>query len=160
MIDDAFAGVPTATLLRRSVLLLALVGLVGAGVELVFLRHWKAATQLIVWPTLVALAVGFVLLVRRPSRRSVVWARRLAVAVALVAVVGVVLHALANVDAGPLDRVFATRWSEMSAIEQWWEAVTGGVGPAPVLAPGVLAEVSLALVIATLRHPALEPGTG
>ena len=72
------------------------------------------------------------------------------------ALAGVALHALANVDAGPLDRVFATRWSTMSPIEQWWEALTGGVGPAPVLAPGVLAEVSLALAIATIRHPALE----
>ena len=157
MTQDADTGVPTATLLRRGVLVLALAGLVGAAVELIFLRHWKTTTQLIVWPTLATLAVGLILLVRRPSRRSVLWARRLAVAVALVAVIGVGLHALANVDAGPLDRVFATRWSTMSPLAQWWEAVTGGVGPAPVLAPGVLAEVSLALAIATLRHPALEP---
>ena len=130
---------------------------IGAVVELVFLRHWKTATQLIVWPTVVALALAFLVLVQRPSRRSVVWTRRLAVTVALVALAGVGLHALANVEAGPLDRVFATRWSTMSSIEQWWEAVTGGVGPAPVLAPGVLAEIALALGIATLRHPSLEP---
>ena len=43
----------------------------------------------------------------------------------------------------------------MSSVAQWWEAITGGVGPAPVLAPGVLAEISLALLIATLRHPAM-----
>ncbi len=158
MTGDRLGNVDTATLLRRGVLLLAVLGIVGAAVELVFLRHWKTATQLIVWPTIVALAVSLVFLVQRPTRRAVVWARRLAVGVAVVAVIGVVLHANANFDAGPLDRAFATRWDTMSPIAQWWEALTGGVGPAPVLAPGVLAEISLALLIATLRHPALEGG--
>ncbi len=44
----------------------------------------------------------------------------------------------------------------MSAVEQLWLAITGGVGPAPVLVPGTLAEISLALILATVRHPALE----
>jgi hypothetical protein len=45
----------------------------------------------------------------------------------------------------------------MSALEQLFAAVTGAVGPAPTLAPGVLAEISLALFLATVRHPALTP---
>jgi hypothetical protein len=44
----------------------------------------------------------------------------------------------------------------MSVLDQWWTAVTSGVGPAPTLAPGALAEISLALILATVRHPATE----
>jgi len=61
-----------------------------------------------------------------------------------------------NLTAGPLDRDYAATWSSMPAVEQWWLAMTGGVGPAPTLAPGALLEISLALALATIRHPAFS----
>jgi hypothetical protein len=147
----------SAEALRHGVYALAALGIAGTTVELVFLRHWQGATQLIVWPAIVALGIGLAVLLRRPSARGVRAVRAVVVVVAAVALVGVVLHITENLSAGPLDRDFAARWDSMSPIEQWWEAITGGVGPAPVLAPGVLAEISLALFVGTIRHPALSP---
>jgi hypothetical protein len=147
----------TATLLRRGLLGLAVLGAAGTILELVFLRHWNGATQLIVWQGVAALLVALVLLVRSPSAGGVRAARWLALVVVVIAVVGIGLHVNENLDAGPLDRNYAATWDGLTALEQWWLAITGGVGPAPVLAPGALAEIALCLLLATLRHPGLGP---
>jgi hypothetical protein len=42
----------------------------------------------------------------------------------------------------------------MSPVQRLFVAATGGVGEAPILAPGALGEISLALALATVRHPA------
>ena len=68
---------------------------------------------------------------------------------------GIWFHVQENLDAGPLDRHYAATWDSMSSLDQLWAATTGGVGPAPILAPGVLVEISLALLLATVAHPAL-----
>lgn len=59
-------------------------------------------------------------------------------------------------DAGPPGRTYAAVWPSTSAFDQWWVAITAGVGPAPVLAPGAPAEISLALFLATVRHRVFE----
>jgi hypothetical protein len=143
-----------ATILRRGVLALAGIGIAGTAVELIFLRHWATATATIVWIGMVALGAGFFVLVRHPSARRVRAVRVLAAIAVVIGIVGVAFHVLENLDAGPLDRFYATRWDTMSVLDQWWTAVTGGVGPAPTLAPGALAEISLALILATVHHPA------
>ena len=150
----ALATMGTATILRRGVLALAGLGIAGTAIELIFLRHWTTATAAIVWVGIVALAAGFLMLIRGPSRGIVLAVRTLAVVGVVVAVVGIGFHVVENLDAGPLDRAYASRWDTMSALDQWWTAITGGVGPAPTLAPGALAEISLALLLATVRHPA------
>lgn len=146
----------TATVLRRGVLGLALLGIAGTLVELVFLRHWGSKLQLIVWPTVLLLALAASLLARRPTARTVRLVRRMAVVVVAIAALGVALHVHANFDAGPLAKGYETRWATMSVIEQLFAATTGGVGPAPTLAPGVLAEIALGLLLATVHHPALD----
>jgi hypothetical protein len=150
-----FESIDTATVLRRGVLALALLGIAGTTVELLFLRHWQSATQLLVWPAIALLAAAFVALSHRPRRRTILVVRGLVLLIAMWAVVGIGFHVLENLNAGPLDRNYAARWDSMSAYEQLFAAVTGAVGPAPTLAPGVLAEISLALFLATVRHPAL-----
>lgn len=45
-------------------------------------------------------------------------------------------------------------------MEQLWLATTGAGGPAPVLAPGALAEIAPAILLATVRHPALRSAPG
>ncbi len=148
--------IETATLLRRGLLLLAGIGIAGTGVELIFLRHWSSLTQLIVWPALVLLMTALVLISRARSPRAIRAALASAAVVLVVAALGVAMHVVENLAAGPLDRSYASQWQSMSFLVQLWTATTGGVGPAPVLAPGALAEISLALVVATLRHPALS----
>jgi hypothetical protein len=150
----------TAALLRRGLLGLALLGLGGTTVELVFLRHWSGATQLIVWPGVVALGVAMGVLVRAPSPAAVRAVRALALVALVIGVAGVGFHALENLDAGPLDRAYAATWDSLGAVRQLFLALTGGVGPAPVLAPGALGEIALAIILATLRHPAIEAAAG
>jgi hypothetical protein len=150
----------TPTLLRRGVLALAWLGLLGTTTELVFLRHWQSATQLIVWPFVVVLGAAALVVSVSPTRRSIGVVRWLAAVVVLASVVGVGLHVIENLDAGPLDRTYASAWSSMTPFDQWWAAITGGVGPAPVLAPGALAEISLAVLLATVRHPAVDARSG
>jgi hypothetical protein len=146
----------TPTLLRRGVLALAWLGLAGTTTELVFLRHWQSATQLIVWPFVAVLGIAALLVSVRPRPRTIVLVRWLAAVVVVVAAIGVGLHVIENLAAGALDRNYASTWSSMAPIDQWWAAITSGVGPAPVLAPGALGEISLAVVLATVRHPTLD----
>jgi hypothetical protein len=142
-------------LLRRGILGLAGLGIAGTTIELVFLRHWGSLTQAMVWPALIVLGVALWLVWRRPTRRRIVTVRAFSVAILAVAVIGVALHFVANFDAGPLDRAYALSWASLPVVQQWFLAATDTVGPAPVLAPGALAEISLALLVGTIAHPAL-----
>jgi hypothetical protein len=45
----------------------------------------------------------------------------------------------------------------MSPLRQVFVASTGSVGEAPILVPGTLAEIALALMLATVRHPGWDP---
>ena len=139
-----------STVLRRGVLGLTGLGIAGTAIELVFLRHWSSATATIVWIGMVALSIGFVVLLRRPSLRARRIVATLAAIALVISVLGVWFHVQENLTAGPLDRLFAARWDTMSALDQWWTAITGEVGPAPTLAPGALGEISLAMLLATI----------
>jgi hypothetical protein len=145
----------TATILRRGILGLGALGVAGTLIELVFLGHWSNALQAVVWPALAVLAIGLLVMARGPSAAAIQRVRALALVVAAVAALGIGVHAWANVDAGALDKDVAATWGSMPAVQHWWLGITGAVGPAPTLAPGVLAEISFALALATVRHPAL-----
>jgi hypothetical protein len=146
---------PRAALLRRGLLGLVALGILGTAVELLFLGHWGSAAKTSVWPALGLISVAAVL-VARPSPLRLRLARVIAILVAAVALVGVGFHVSENMTAGPLDRKFAATWDSMSSVAQWWEAITGGVGPAPTLAPGVLLQLGLGVLLATIRHPAAD----
>jgi hypothetical protein len=150
-----FAGPDLATTLRSGILALAGLGIAGLAVELVFLRHWGSALEGIVWPAMLLLGAGWLSVIRAREPGAIHAARVVASIVLVLAVLGVALHAYANFEAGPLDRDYEATWATMSVVKQWFLAVTGGVGPAPTLAPGSLAEVSLALLLGTVAHPAL-----
>jgi hypothetical protein len=149
------AAADSSTLLRGGVLALAGLGVAGLLVELAFLRHWSSAGELVVWPALATAGAATLALARRPTRRRVVTVRWIALSVALVGIAGMWFHVTENLTAGPLDRAYAATWDGLSTLQQWFLAVTGGVGPAPALAPGSISEVALALALATVRHPAL-----
>ena len=38
----------------------------------------------------------------------------------------------------------------------WWAAASGQVGPAPLLAPAVLAQIGLCVLLACWAHPAVR----
>ena len=153
-VPDPSASDPTAAF-RRYLLVLAALGVVGTGAELAMLRHWTTTVQLVPWFALGAVAVAVAALWLRPSRRTVLLARILAVAVSLAALFGMWEHVRGNYDAGPLDRRYTYTWDTMSSTTRWWKAVTKSVGPSPMLAPAVLVQASLCLLFATRRHPAV-----
>lgn len=140
--------------LRLALIGIAALSIAGTAAELATLRHWNGAVQLIPWLIAAVLAVLTALLAVRPAPAGIRVVRAGAVAAILASAFGVVRHVMANHETAPLDRVVGPRWDDMSALSQWWEAASGGVGPAPSLAAGVLAQAALCLLAATLRHPA------
>jgi len=145
----------TATTLRRGLLVLAGAGIAFTALELAAIHHWETAAQLIPWVALAGVTATLVLIVARPLRSTVLAARWTGVLLAATGLYGVIDHVSANVSAGPLDGQYGPRWDTMSTIGHWWAAANGGVGPAPTLAPLVLAQIGLCLALATVGHPAL-----
>jgi hypothetical protein len=144
-------------LLRGSLTALTALGIVGTAFELATLKHWNGAMQLVPWAALVVLAGAVAVHAGRPGRTVLV--RALAMLVLVISLYGVLEHALVNYDSGPLDQRFADTWDTLSPWLQWWYAITRTVGPAPTLAPGMLGQAAITLMLATVgtRSAATEP---
>jgi hypothetical protein len=138
-----------ATLVRHGLVALTAIGILAAAFELASERHWNGVEQLIPWIALAALAAAVGLLVV-PGGRGVPAARVLAVLVLGASVYGVLDHVLVNFESGALDQSYAESWDTLPALQQWWLAVTKTVGPAPTLAPGVLGQSALLLLLASV----------
>lgn len=151
------AGSPPdpARSLRQGVLLLAAAATVGTLVELATLHHWKSTEQLIPWVVLGAALGGILSLLVHPRRGLVVAARWLSLLTLAGTALGVYQHIEGNLEAGPLDRVWGERWDSLSGAARLWHAANGDVGPAPLLASGVLAMIGLLVFLHTLGHPVL-----
>jgi hypothetical protein len=150
------SSVSNAELLRRSLIGLAALGGIGTALELGLLRHWNSLLEWIPWISLAILAAALALLVIRPRRRRVLLARGLAAVVAASGVIGVLVHVRENYEAAPLDFHYTASWPTTPEPIRWLLAATDTVGPSPTLAPMALAFIALALLFATLRHPALD----
>jgi hypothetical protein len=149
----------TAWVLRTGLLVLAGIAIGATAVELATERHWASPVQLVPWFALAVLALALALLAMRPRRPSLAVARSLAVLVLVASVYGVVEHVAANLDAGVLDATYSSTWDSLPFATRLWYAVTKTVGPSPPLAPGVLAQSALLMLLATWRHPASTPST-
>jgi hypothetical protein len=141
--------------LRRSVILLAAASIVGLAAELVVERHWGTPVRFIPWIALVGLAWSVWRLWRGPSARDLRNARVIAGVSCAAAVLGIFFHVNENYRTGPLDEEYSLLWGAMSEAERWWAAFNKSLGPAPTFAPAALILVSLLVVIATQRYPAL-----
>jgi hypothetical protein len=139
------------TFVRRSLLALTLIGIAATAFELSTEHHWNGLEQLIPWFALAALAIAVVLAVL-PSRGTQLMARVLAVVVLGASVYGVLDHIAVNYNSGFLDQRFADTWESLPATQRWWYAFTKQVGPSPTLAPGMLAQMALLLLLATLMR--------
>lgn len=139
-------------IVRRALIALTTIGILATAFELASERHWHGFEQLIPWLAL-AVLTGAALLLFLPDGRGTTAARLLALVVLATSVYGVAEHVLANFDAGALDQRFADTWDSLPLLEQIWYAITKTVGPAPTLAPGVLGQNALLLLLATLCQP-------
>jgi len=146
----AEAPAVVATRLRHVLIGLGVAVEVGTLLELAALRHWEDELQFVAWGGAALLAAALVLVVGDPSAGRVRAARVLAGLVALSGVAGMVVHVISNLDAGPLDKDYGERWDTMSALGQWWAAASGGVGPSPALASGVLIVGAVCVLGATI----------
>ena len=104
--------------------------------------------------------MAIVLVARRPTARSIRVARILAVSVLITAAIGVFAHVHANYESAPLDFRYTDSWPTTAEPIRWLLAFTDTVGPSPSLAPLAMAFVALALLLATIRHPALDTPPG
>lgn len=144
--------------LRPGLLALAGLGIAGTAAELGIERHWDSFEQLIPWAALLVAALALIGLVFRASTLALWLARIVAVALVAIATVGIWRHIHANFETAPLDFRYSERWETMSFFDQLRAAAGGAVGPAPVLASGILAQVGLALGLATIGLPASGAG--
>lgn len=154
------AAETTIALLRRGLLGLALLTMLGIALELIIERHWTQPIMLVAWVALALLGLAVGLIWRAPSGGRVRAAQLLALVVLISAALGIREHIEANHEAGPLDYRYAQTWDGLSSPTRWWLAARKVVGPSPPLAPGALAQAALCLLLATARHPALRGARG
>jgi hypothetical protein len=132
---------------RRLLLALVLLGMIGLAAELVLLEHVESVWQ---WVPLAALALGFAAgaaLFARPVPVAV-HVFRVAMAVFVAAgVLGLYLHVRGNVE---FEREMDSGLRGLALV---WEALRGAT---PALAPGALAHLGLLGLACTYRHPALR----
>ena len=153
------ARVATAVRVRRGLIALTVLGILAAAFELATERHWNGLQQLIPWLAVAVLAVASALVLIR-GRRGVTAVRVLALLVLGASMYGVVDHILVNYNAGALDQRYAATWDTLPLVKRWWFATTKTVGPAPTLAPGVLGQSALLLLLATLDRRDVGADTG
>lgn len=135
--------------MRRLLLVVVAVALLGSGLDLLLLEHYEDVWQYI---PLLVIALGLAVTVWlgvRP-RRPAVHAMRLAMSLCIAAgLAGVVLHYQGN-------REFQL---EMDPLMQGWtlfSTVMRAKAP-PALAPATLVQIGLLGLVSTYRHPASRP---
>ena len=132
---------------RRILLFLVLLGVLGLLVELLLLEHTESATQLIPFGVLGAgLAVTAVVGIR-PGRRSLRLFQLTMLLFIAAGVVGLFLHLRGNIG--------FERETDPSArgLDLLWRSLHGGV---PLLAPAAMAQLGLVGLVFAYRHPALR----
>jgi hypothetical protein len=142
-------GTPIMLLVRRGLIALTVVSMLSTAFELAAERHWNGVEQLVPWLALAVLVAATTLHLFFGERGTTI-TRVLALIVLGASLYGVVDHVLVNFHAGELDQRFADTWDSLPLPVRGWYAVTKTVGPAPTLAPGVLGQAALLLLLATL----------
>jgi hypothetical protein len=136
----------TLALLRRVLLCILSLGLLGLGTELLLLKHVESATQLIA-PGLIAVALAIVVwhvLERGPA--SVLALDAAMVLFIVAGALGMYYHYAANVEfQREVDPSLTGR-------ALFWKAIAAKAPPA--LAPGAMTQLGLIGLAYTFRHPA------
>lgn len=134
-------------LLRRLLLGLMLVGMLGLGAELLLLEHYDDVWQ---WVPLIGLALGLVLTLAVWMRPGAALLRAFRVLMALyvaAGALGMYLHLDGNAE---FERESD---STLTGLPLLWESLHGAT---PALAPGALVQLGLLGLVLAWRHPALR----
>ena len=135
--------------LRAALLALVLLGVIGTAGELALERHWHDWIQVLPWVAVGGICVGLTALSIRTTPATIWLARALAALAVAFALVGIWQHLAANYDTAPLDYRYTDIWETMTRLERWWAVLSGAVGPAPLLASGILLQVGVAFAALT-----------
>ncbi len=147
--DNPPHGTPRddAATLRRLVLIVLTIGIVGVGLELVLLDHMEDNWQ---WAPIVLLAAGLpvsIWLILSPGFAIIRAYQVLMGLFVLSGFVGQWLHYQGNVE------FELEMYPSREGLELVWEALGGAY---PALAPGTMTLLGLLGLVACLRHPALN----
>ena len=133
--------------IRRILLALVLLGIVGLTAELFLLEHTESTTQLLPFGVLGAGAIGALAVAFRPGRRSLRVFQILMLLFVITGLVGLYLHLNGNVE--------FERETDPSArgLDLVWRSLHGGI---PLLAPAAMAQLGLLGLVSAYRHPLLR----
>ena len=133
--------------IRRVLLAILVIGMVGTTIELLLLKHVEEGTQLI---PLVLLGLGLLVLAwhaARPGAASLMTVQITMVLFIAAGLIGMVLHYQANVEFQlEMDR-------SLSGMPLFWKAVAAKAPPA--LAPGSMAQLGLIGLAYCYRYPTI-----
>jgi hypothetical protein len=133
--------------IRRILLALVLLGIIGLVPELLLLGHTESVTQFIPFVVLGMGLVSVVTLWMRPTRRGLRVFQAVMVMFIVTGLLGVYLHFRGNLgfelEEDPSARGF----------DLFWHALNGGV---PMLAPGAMVQLGLLGLAFAFRHPLLR----
>jgi uncharacterized membrane-anchored protein YitT (DUF2179 family) len=136
----------TVRVMRSLLLGLFLLGVLGAGTELVLLEHTENPWQ---WTPLVLMAISLLVLGWRALDRKAASLRVFQGTMILFVVgglLGLLLHYRGNVE------FELEMYPTLKGLDLFWKAITGAT---PALAPGTMIELGLLGLAYTYRHPAL-----
>ncbi len=136
--------------LRRALLAILAMGLLGTGVELLLLKHTDGAWQLVPVVLTGAATAVTAWCALRPGIAALRALRGLMLLCVAAGVVGIVQHFRGNVayarDANP----------SLDGAALYWEALMGAT---PSLAPGAMIQLGLVGLLFAFRHPAARATT-
>ena len=136
------------TTVRRALLYLLCLGMLGAGTELLLLEHYEDPWQL---APLIVLGLGLIVLVwcaATRSRASVRLLQAVMVVFMVTGIVGLWMHYSGNAEF-ELEMV-PTR----TGLSLVWESLRGAT---PAVAPATMLYLGLLGLVYTVRHPSLAP---
>jgi len=137
--------------LRRILLAILLLGVVGLVIELLLIEHYEKRWEFVPL-VLLGMALPSVLaVIWRPNARSVKTLRIVMALCVLSAPLGIWRHYSGNVE-WELERK-----PEARGLPLMWKSLRGAT---PILAPGAMAQLGLLGLAFTFRHPALRRRNG
>jgi hypothetical protein len=135
--------------IRRILLALVLLGIVGLTLELLLLEHTESATQLLPFVVLGAGLAVSAKLAFRPTPRGLRLFQAVMLLFVATGLLGLYLHLRGNIE--------FERETDPSArgLDLFWHSLRGGV---PLLAPAAMAQLGLLGLVFAYRHPVLRSG--
>ena len=141
----------TLAAVRRFVIALFAIGVLGTAADLLLTGHVEDAWQLAPLILLAASAVTLARTIARPTRSAIRFHQALMMLFIVSGLVGTFLHYKANIE------FELEMYPGLAGLSLFWKAIQGASPPA--LAPGAMAALGLLGLIYAYQHPAVANST-